>query len=225
MVLNPVTGLSRLPSSASPHYREICVPITSKIQHYLVVMGRSTLLNLLATALSATTAHAHYGYDWQGDEGGGSSCPPWAYDCDGSDNGESSGSGSDGSSSNGIAQGVFFSDSAQFNKATRILIAHAAMASLVWVLFVPSMAILLRPNIKSPIILKLHAVGQILSYIIYIVAAGMGIWLARQVDTYTSGGVWNDPHPKLGLAILALAFFQPIVSMKRIPSLVSYPRC
>jgi hypothetical protein len=60
------------------------------------------------------------------------------------------------------------------------------------------------------VVVKVHAVGQILSYVIFVVAAGMGIWLAQQTAPF---GVWNDPHPKLGLAILGLAFVQPIVSV------------
>ncbi len=91
-----------------------------------------------------------------------------------------------------------------------MLIAHAVLASLVWVMFTPCLAILLRLNLKSPIVLKIHAIGQILSYIIFVVAVGMGVWLAQQSSAY---GIWNDAHPKLGLAILALASFQPIVSL------------
>jgi hypothetical protein len=175
-------------------------------------MARSILITLSA-ALLATTANAQYGSGWRGGSGNGDGCPPWQSDCDGSDDGGSDSNGS-GSSSSGISQGSLFSDPAEFNKATRILIAHAVLASLVWVLFIPSLAILLRLNLKNPIIVKIHAVGQIISYVIYVVAAGMGIWLARQTASY---GVWNDAHPKLGLAILALAFFQPIVSPSREP--------
>jgi hypothetical protein len=173
-------------------------------------MARSITVILYTTALLAASAHAQFGYGWRGNNDG-DGCPPWASDCDGSDDsGSSDSDGSGGSSSNGISQGALFSDPAQFNKATRILIAHAVMASLVWVMFIPSLAILLRLNLKNPIVLRIHAVGQILSYVIYVVAAGMGIWLAQQLEPYSD--VWSDPHPKLGLAILALAFFQPIVS-------------
>ena len=41
-------------------------------------------------------------------------------------------------------------------------------------MFIPTGAILLRLGLKSPIVLKLHAVLQILSYFLYIIAAGMG---------------------------------------------------
>ena len=174
-------------------------------------MARSTLITL--AALLATTVDAQFGNGFQGVHGNGDPCPPWASDCNGSDDGGSgsgSGSSGSGSSSSGIAQGALFSNPAEFSKASRILIAHAVLASLVWVLFIPSLAILLRLNLKNPIIVKIHAVGQILSYIIYTVAAGMGVWLARQTAAY---GTWSDPHPKIGLGILVLALLPPIVSL------------
>jgi hypothetical protein len=76
-------------------------------------------------------------------------------------------------------------------------------------MFIPSGAILLRLGLKNPIVLKLHAGLQILSYLLYIVAAGMGIWLAQQTSQF---GTWDDPHPRLGLAILAIAFVRPAFS-------------
>lgn len=129
--------------------------------------------------------------------------PPWA---NGSGNDDDN-NNNDDSYRDRSDQASAFGSAASFDHATRILIAHAVLASLVWVVFVPWLAILLRLNIKNPIVLKLHAIGQVLSYVIYIAAAGLGIWLARQSAAY---GIWNDPHPQLGLAILAIAFFQPI---------------
>lgn len=40
----------------------------------------------------------------------------------------------------------------------------------------------------------------------------MGIWLVRTLS-YGSNSLWSDPHPKLGMAILFLAFFQPIFGL------------
>ncbi|KAK5044998.1 hypothetical protein LTR84_010146 [Exophiala bonariae] len=169
-------------------------------------MARRSTAVVLSVALLNSVAQAGYP-GWSGSGGGyGGSRPPW-WDGDDGGNGDD-GNGNNGSNNNGnINQGALFSSEAEFNKATRILIAHAVLASLVWVLFIPSLAILVRLNLKAPIILKLHAIGQVASYIIYIVATGTGIWLAQQSAAY---GVWNDPHPRLGLAILAIAFFQPI---------------
>jgi len=169
-----------------------------------VKMAPRTIPVVLSAALLISIAQAGYP-GWGGSGGGyGGNRPSW-WDGDDGDNGDS---GNSGSNNNGnINQGALFSSKAEFNKATRILIAHAVLASLVWVIFIPSLAILLRLNLKAPIIVKLHAIGQIASYIIYIVAAGMGIWLAQQSAAY---GIWDDPHPRLGLAILAIALFQPI---------------
>ncbi|KAL6243967.1 hypothetical protein RBB50_008836 [Rhinocladiella similis] len=156
----------------------------------------STTSILLSTALLLTTAKADWGGFGSRNGNGGS---PWS-------NGNGNG-GSSSSSGSTFGQGSVFSSAGQFDKATHILIAHAVLASLVWVLFIPSLAILLRLNIKNPIILRIHAVGQVLSYILFVAAAGMGIWLAEQFKDY---GVWDDPHPRMGLAVLALTFFQPI---------------
>ena len=175
-------------------------------------MPRLTSPALVVAFLLLNTASAQFG-GWGGGFGGGGGDgdgpPPWA---NGNGNGNGGGDGSDGSSSGSsssgfLNQGSPFASQAEFNRASRILTVHAVLASLVWVVLVPSLAILLRLNLKNPIVLKIHAVGQILSYIIFIVAAGMGIWLAQQSAAY---GVWNDPHPKIGLAILAIAFIQPI---------------
>merc|ERR1711939_205017 len=157
---------------------------------------RGMALPLFSTILLLTTANAQFG-GFGGDNGNGS--PPWANGDDGGDDNDNGGSG--------YIQGGAFDSQAEYNKANRTLITHAVLASLVWVIFIPSLAILLRLNIKNPIVLRIHAFGQVLSYLIFIVAAGMGVWLAQQFEDY---GVWNNPHPRLGLAILALAFFQPI---------------
>jgi hypothetical protein len=181
-------------------------------------MVRSLALTISTAALLLAGVNAQWGYGPFNGGSNGDGCPPWDDTCDGSDD---SGSGSD---SSGVTSGNQQFDSAfvtDYAHANRILIIHAVLASLVWVLFVPSLAILLRLNLKNPIVLRIHAVGQILSYIIYIVAAGMGVWLARQMEPF---GIWDDPHPKLGLAILALAFFQPIVS-HTLPSPTNTIRC
>lgn len=94
-------------------------------------------------------------------------------------------------------------------------------------IFIPSGAILLRLGLKNPIVLKLHAGLQIISYLLFVVAAGMGkyctltligflltthpgIWLAQETAQF---GTWDDPHPRLGLAILAIAFVCPIATV------------
>ena len=97
---------------------------------------------------------------------------PWGW---GGNNGDNDDNNNNNNNSFGSRQNGFgFGNAAGFDHANTILIAHAVIASAVWVLLVPSAALLLRINVKSPIILKLHAFFQIFSYMLYIVAAGMG---------------------------------------------------
>lgn len=173
-------------------------------------MAPTTILPRILAALAlASTAHADWrdgsgGYgNWKNSDYDGER-PPWWGGRGG--RGGNSNSNNDSYRDRSDQAGAFGS-LADFNHASRILIAHAVMASLVWVILVPWLAILLRLNIKNPIVLKLHAIGQIFSYVVYIAAAGLGIWLAQQSAAF---GIWNDPHPQLGLAILAIAFFQPL---------------
>ena len=92
------------------------------------------------------------------------------------------------------------------NYASKI-IARAMLASAVWVLFVPWAALLLRINLKSPVVLKLHAILQILSYLTFVAGVGIGIWLVKDLPA----DLWGDVHTRLGIAILFTAFFQPIL--------------
>lgn len=69
-------------------------------------------------------------------------------------------------------------------------------------------AIMLRLNIKSPIMLKLHIFFQMSAYLIYVAAAGMGIWLTIYAARYYDS--WSDPHPIIGLVLLGSTTIQPI---------------
>lgn len=55
--------------------------------------------------------------------------------------------------------------------------------------------------------LRLHILFQIFAYVVFVAAAGMGIWLAVQAQPYFD--VWGYAHPIIGLVILALATIQP----------------
>ena len=92
-----------------------------------------------------------------------------------------------------------------------ILIIHAVLAVFAWAFFVPVGAILLRLNIQSGRLLKIHGYSQMFSYLMYIVAAGLGIWLARESAKYKP--TWSDPHPIIGLVILGVALFQPFLGL------------
>lgn len=77
---------------------------------------------------------------------------------------------------------------------------------------IPVGGILVRSGIRSPWVVRIHAVLQSLSYLVYIAAAGLGVYLVRSLS-YGRYSLWDDPHTKLGIAILVLAFFQPILGV------------
>lgn len=119
--------------------------------------------------------------------------------------GSGPGSGA-GSGSNGF--GFDFGSRFGLQNVNHVIVIHAVLAALAWVLLMPIGAILLRLNIQSPVILKLHAACQVVAYLVYFVAAGMGVWIARQASSRLN--LFSDPHLVLGLAILAVALFQPL---------------
>ena len=92
-----------------------------------------------------------------------------------------------------------------------VLIVHALLACLAWAFLLPIGSILLRLNIPSASLLKLHGYCQMFSYFIYIVATGLGIWLAIQSAKFKP--TWSDPHIIIGLLILGVALFQPFLGL------------
>jgi hypothetical protein len=70
-----------------------------------------------------------------------------------------------------------------------ILITHAVLVVFTWAFFVPIGAIVLRLNIQSALLLKVHAYTQMCWYLIYIVAVGLGIWLAKNPQSSSQLGL------------------------------------
>lgn len=130
-------------------------------------MASRTLLNYaIAAALTVPAVKADYGWGGRGGRG-------WNGNSDGNDDSDGSGNGG-GSDAFTEQNGFGLGSEASFDRANTILIAHGVVASAVWVLFVPWAALLLRLNLKNPIVLKLHAFFQILAYLVYIAGVGMG---------------------------------------------------
>lgn len=96
-------------------------------------------------------------------------------------------------------------------KSDHILITHAVLAVLAWALFAPTAAIILRLNIQSVPLLKIHGWIQLSAYAMYAVAAGLGIWLAIQRQKVLP--TWTDPHIIIGLVILGSALCQPFLGL------------
>lgn len=93
------------------------------------------------------------------------------------------GSGSYGSSGSGFGQGsAGFSIpfGGDFEKAQRAMIAHGVLASLAFVIFFPFGAISIR-LFSFPGLLWFHAVVQVVAYLLFIAAFGIGIYLATQI--------------------------------------------
>lgn len=72
---------------------------------------------------------------------------------------------------------------------------------------IPVGGILIRSGIKSAWVLRLHALLQSIGLLVFIVAAALGIYIIRQTSQFDP---WEDSHTKFGVAILALAFIQPV---------------
>ncbi len=137
--------------------------------------------------------------------GGGGGEGEWE---EGNYRGSDSFSSNSQSGSSSPSGGFNIASSSSLAPKTQILIAHAVLASVAWAFFFPMGAIMLRLNIQSPIMLKLHIFLQTFAYLIYVAAAGMGIWLTLYTSRYYDS--WADPHPIIGLVLLALATIQPI---------------
>ncbi|KAF2024326.1 hypothetical protein EK21DRAFT_104741 [Setomelanomma holmii] len=92
------------------------------------------------------------------------------------------------------------------NSRQKILIAHGVLAALAFVLFFPVGSILIRLGSFRGVWL-VHGIFQLFAYIVYIVAFGLGVWMVNNLpvnllDTY---------HPIIGIVVLVLLFFQPIL--------------
>jgi hypothetical protein len=106
-----------------------------------------------------------------------------------------------GSSSNQLSQngrgGAFGS-----SRDTMIL-AHGVMASLAFVAFFPIGGILIRIASFTGLV-WIHAALQILGFLVYIVAFGIGIWIAMNQQYLTRS------HPIIGIVLLIALFAQPL---------------
>lgn len=85
-----------------------------------------------------------------------------------------------------------------------ILLVHAVLASLAFLIFFPIGAILIRlGNFKN--LLYVHIGTQIFSWLLFITAFGLGLYCG------ISGNYMAEAHPIIGVVLVALMAFQPIV--------------
>lgn len=82
------------------------------------------------------------------------------------------------------------------------------LASFAFVVLFPVGSILIRLGSFRGAWL-IHGLFQIFAYLVYAAAAGIGIWLAQQAPSQVD--LLSRYHPVIGLILLALLFFQPIM--------------
>ncbi|KAI2472406.1 hypothetical protein F4781DRAFT_428377 [Annulohypoxylon bovei var. microspora] len=141
------------------------------------------------------------GYVWDGLGGSGGS---------GSNGGDSSGYGSaSGSDNSGLEVFADF----DVGQAMKYGTAHGIIAALCFAILFPAGAILMR-IIPGRHAWWIHALFQVVAYILYIAAAALGIRLVQMIKIPPSGSSLlesssTNAHPIIGLVILAVLFFQP----------------
>lgn len=106
----------------------------------------------------------------------------------------------------GNSNGAFSFQSGEMQRRRNMLIAHGVLASLAFVIFFPAGAISIRV-FSFPGLVWFHAAMQAFAYLVYIVAFGLGVYIAttmRLIDAY---------HPVIGIVLFILLFFQPILGI------------
>ncbi|KAK0333483.1 hypothetical protein LTR91_012625 [Friedmanniomyces endolithicus] len=123
----------------------------------------------------------------------------------------SSGGGATGSSSTANATGSSSTANVDFyslsySKKQRMLNAHAVFACIAFVALMPMGAILIRVASFKKLV-RLHVAIQALALVSYMVAVGLGLYLAINLD------LLDQAHPFIGLVLFALLLMQPIVGL------------
>ncbi|EON63529.1 hypothetical protein W97_02757 [Coniosporium apollinis CBS 100218] len=99
-----------------------------------------------------------------------------------------------------------FPSDGEMQRRRNMLIAHGVLASLAFVIFFPAGAISIRV-FSFPGLVWFHAAMQAFAYLVYIVAFGLGVYIAttmRLIDAY---------HPVIGIVLFIFLFFQPILGL------------
>ncbi|KAF2203484.1 hypothetical protein GQ43DRAFT_429861 [Delitschia confertaspora ATCC 74209] len=89
-----------------------------------------------------------------------------------------------------------------------VLIVHAVLASLAFVLLFPLGSILVRMG-SFPGLWLVHGVFQTLAFLTFTAAFGVGLWLATHMPINLMGRA----HPTIGLVVFSLLFFQPVLGL------------
>jgi len=88
----------------------------------------------------------------------------------------------------------------------RMVTAHAVMACLAFVALFPIGGTLIRlANFTG--LVWVHAAVQVLGFIVYIIAFGLGVMIASR------GGYMMEAHPIIGIALFVVLLFQPVFGL------------
>lgn len=94
------------------------------------------------------------------------------------------------------------SDSGNRTMRSNILLTHGTLASIAFLVFFPLGAIVMRLG-RFRSVLKVHIAIQILSWLLFIAAFGLGLYYG------ITGDYMTEAHPIIGLVLVAMLVFQP----------------
>ncbi|KAI1336958.1 hypothetical protein F5Y15DRAFT_192211 [Xylariaceae sp. FL0016] len=166
---------------------------------------RSVFFAFLALAARTQALGPFGGYGNNNGNGG-----PW----DGNNNPYDS--SDDGSSGFSLSQ-ASFANGFDIDAATRIRNIHGILGALAFAFLFPLGSIFMR-LIPGRLAWIVHALTQIFAYIIYVAAAGLGLYLVSMVRMPADGGsLMSNPktnaHPIVGIVLLVALFIQPFLGV------------
>ncbi|KAK0786752.1 hypothetical protein LTR91_024349 [Friedmanniomyces endolithicus] len=129
-------------------------------------------------------------------------CPASSTTASGGPSSSASSGGATGSSN--TANVDFYSLS--YSKKQRMLNAHVVFACIAFVALLPMGAILVRVA-SFKMLVRIHVAIQALALVSYMVAVGLGLYLAISLD------LLDQAHPFVGLVLFALLLMQPILGL------------
>jgi hypothetical protein len=113
--------------------------------------------------------------------------------------------GADGNPFLSASPNTTTSSSSDQGQSKSMLTAHGVLASIAFVALFPVGAVLVRFGGQLQNVAWVHGGIQILAYTIFVAAAGLGIYIAD------SDGYLREPHAIIGMILLAIFFFMPVL--------------
>ncbi|KAB5566090.1 hypothetical protein GE09DRAFT_1218367 [Coniochaeta sp. 2T2.1] len=139
--------------------------------------------------------------------------PGSTYDPPNGGSGSSSGSFGNPDGTGSFRGGVDF----DVQTATHYRTIHGILAAVAFVVLFPMGATAMR-LVPGRLAIWVHGITQVVAYILFIAAVGLGIWLVRDVRIPAAGGSLLNIaaisyHPIIGLVVFAALFFQPVLGV------------